>query len=90
MDFFPVVWQEDRFKRHGGDACREPATLPQIQWLGKSPGENSQSCGEVHHAEYDYFNMLGVPAPSWKALCPVQERKQDSKTLSGIGDSGET
>lgn len=40
--------------------------------------------------EYDYFNMLGVPTPSWKALCPVQEMKQDSKTLSGIGDSGET
>lgn len=41
-------------------------------------------------AKYDYFNMLGVPTPSWKALCPVQERKQDSKTLLGVGDSGET
>lgn len=64
--------------------------LPQIQWLRKSPGENSQSCREVHQQNMITLTFWESQPPLAKALCPVQERKQDSKTLSGIGDSGET
>ncbi len=66
MDFFPAVWQADRFKRHDGDACRAPATLPQIQWLRKSPGENSQSCGEVHQQ-----NMIALTC--WESQPPLEK-----------------